>query len=159
MVSGGWADGGGLLGYGLTPCMNAVYALGAAILDERGTPEDTRASLILVPEPEINASVRLDRTVYADADDKAVLTLTNAGPTVLVFGTDYRIEKKVDKEWRVVPLDLMFDSTGLKLRPGGQHELHVDIGRLGPGEYRVVKAIWAEGLDLTAELAAEFAIA
>lgn len=138
--------------------LNAVYALGAEILGEDGAVEDALVSLIRVPAPEINASVRLDRTAYGEGDGTAVLKLTNAGPTVLMYGEDYRIEKKVDGEWRIVPLDRAFNSIGYMLQPGGEQELKVDIGGLGPGEYRVVKTIWAEGLDLSAELAAAFVI-
>jgi len=138
--------------------LNAVYALGAEILGENGAVEDAIASLIRVPAPEINASIRLDRSAYGEGDGTAVLTLKNAGPTVLTYGEDYRIEKKVDGEWRIVPLERAFNSIGYLLQPGGEQELKVDIGGLGPGEYRAVKPIWAEGLDLTAELAAEFVI-
>jgi len=138
--------------------LNALYVLGAEIVGEDGGTEDTRAALIRVPAPEINASVRLDRAVYGSGEETAVLAVMNAGPTVLTFGVDYHIEKKVDGEWRIVPLDLAFDSIGLMLQPGQQHELKVHLGGLGPGEYRVVKPLRAEGLDLTAELAAEFTI-
>lgn len=138
--------------------LNAAYVLGAEIIGDDGGTEDARAAHIRVPAAEINASVRLDRTVYGAGDDAAVLTVTNDGPTVLVFGVDYRIEKKTDGEWRIVPLDLAFIDIALMLHPGEQHELKVDLGALGPGEYRAVKPLWAEGLDLTAELAAEFTI-
>jgi hypothetical protein len=138
--------------------LNAAYALAAEIVGEDGGVEDTRASFIRVPAPEINATVKLDRTAYGSEDETAILTLVNDGPTVLVFGVDYRIEKKVDGEWRIVPLDLAFIDIALMLQPGQQHELQVDLGGLGPGEYRAVKPLWAEGLDLTEELAAEFTI-
>lgn len=137
---------------------NVLYALGAEVVGIDGAVEDTLVSLIRVPAPEINASLRLDRTVYGDGDDTAILTLANAGPTVLAFGVDYRIEKKVDGEWRVVPLELEFISIGIMLQPGHHYELKVDLRELGPGEYRVVKPMWAEGLDLSAELAAEFTV-
>jgi len=137
---------------------NAVYALGAEIIGPDGEPEDAIAALIRVPAAEINASARLDRTVYGDGEETAVLTLENAGPTVLVFGVDYRIEKLEDGEWRDVPLDLAFIDIALMLQPGQSHELQVDLRKLGPGEYRVVKPLWAEGLDLSAELIAVFMI-
>jgi len=137
---------------------NVLYALGAEIVGPDGAVEDTLADLIRVPAPEINASAQLDRSVYGDSDGTAVLTLANDGPTVLVFGVDYRIEKKADGEWRAVPLDLAFIDIAHMLWPGESHELRIDLRELGPGEYRVVKPLWAEGLDLTAELTAEFTI-
>jgi hypothetical protein len=137
---------------------NVLYALGAEIMGADGLAEDTQAALIRVPTPEINASMRLDRAEYGSGDETAVLTMANAGPTVLTFGVDYQIEKKIDDTWRIVPLDLAFDSIGLMLAPGEKYELKVSLGKLGPGEYRVVKSVWAEGLDLTATLAAEFSL-
>jgi len=137
---------------------NVQYALGAEIIGPDGAVEDVLAELIRVPAAVINASAALDRTVYGESDESAVLTVANNGPTVLVFGVDYRIERKADGEWRDVPLDLAFIDIALMLWPGESHDLQVDLRGLAPGAYRVVKPVWAEGLDLTAELTAEFAV-
>lgn len=138
--------------------LNAVYTLSAEIVSPAGETEDTRAALIRVPAPEINASLQLDQEVYSAEDETAVLTVVNDGPTDLSFGVEYRLEKKVDSTWRIVPLERAFIAIGIMLPPGGQYELSVDISPLDSGEYRVVKTVWADGLDLTAEFAAEFAI-
>jgi len=139
--------------------VNALYALSAEVLDAEGRAEDTRASLIYVPAPEINASLATDRDVYGAADREGRLVLANDGPTVLVLGLAYTIEKRVGDEWRVVPLDLAFAEIALYLMPGETHEQTFDLSALPEDRYRIVKQVWAEGFeDLSATLAAEFRV-
>lgn len=137
---------------------NVSYMLSAEILNEEGEVEDTRVSTIYVPAQEINATLSMDQDVYTPADSEAILILENDGPTILFFGTYYTIEKKVNGTWRVVPLEKAFDDIGLFLPIGEKYEQKIDINKLKEGEYRVIKEIGAEGLDLTAVLATEFTI-
>lgn len=138
---------------------NAFYTLSAEVLDERGNVEDTRVSLIYVPEAVINASLATERPRYDKGDRIVRFTLANAGPTVLMLGTEFTVEKRVDDEWRVVPLDLAFPSIALYLLPGEADERSFDASGLGPGSYRIIKSIRADGFDdLTAVLAAEFVL-
>lgn len=76
----------------------------------------------------------------------------------MAFGKPYSIEKNIDSEWKTVPSGEIFDSIGIMLHPGDQYKQTVDISRLGKGEYRIVKSVHADSLDLSAELTAEFVI-
>jgi hypothetical protein len=138
---------------------NALYTFSAEVLDERGNVEDARVTLIYVPEPAINASLATERPRYGKDDRLVRFTLANAGPTVLMLGAEFTVEKRVDDEWRVVPLDLAFPEIALYLLPGEADDRSFDASRLGPGTYRIIKAIRADGFDgLTAVLAAEFVL-
>jgi hypothetical protein len=128
------------------------------ILDASAQAEDTLVALIDVPVPEINASLSVDRQEYTKFDEEATLILINDGPTRLLFGTPYSIEKKVDGEWRIVPMDVAFNAIGIILHPGEDYRQQVDIRSLKAGEYRIVKQVWAQGLDLSAEMAASFTV-
>lgn len=137
---------------------NVLYLLSVEILNEEGTIEDTRISILYVPKQEMNAAVHLDKARYESSEKEAILTLDNFGPTILLFGKSYTIEKKVGDTWRVVPLDIAFEEIGLSLSIGGKYEQKVAIGDLYEGEYRVTKEIRADGLELQTVLAKEFTI-
>jgi len=138
---------------------NALYSLSAEILDAKGRAEDARVSLIYAPAPEINASLSTDRGVYGTSDRTAQLVLKNDGPTVLMLGLAYTVEKLVDDRWRVVPLDLAFPEIALYLMPGESHRQPFDLSGLTEGRYRIIKTVLAEGFeDLSAVLAAEFRV-
>ncbi len=138
---------------------NAAYILSAEILDDAGNAEDTLIGWVYAPKQEINASLTLDRESYARSDQQAVLSVNNAGPTVLFLGTYYTIEKQVGDAWRVVPLkNVAFNDIGIILQPGDAYEQIADISQLKKGQYRIVKEVRADGTELTAELAAQFRI-
>ncbi|MDQ0253454.1 hypothetical protein J2S74_000826 [Evansella vedderi] len=137
---------------------NALYLLSVEILDEAGEVEDTRVTLIYVPIPEINASLSTDQEVYERGTAQLTLTLENHGPTNLFFGVYYSIEKKVGGTWRVVPMDIAFVDIGITLAVGDEYEETIDIRELTEGEYRVIKDIQTDGLDLRETLAAAFTI-
>ncbi|ADU28782.1 immunoglobulin-like domain-containing protein [Evansella cellulosilytica] len=137
---------------------NVLYMLSAEILNENEEVEDSFISLIFVPKPEMNAALQTDKSLYEQSDNDLTLILQNAGPTVLFYGTYYTIEKKVEDDWRVVPLDMAFHDIGLYSKFGETYEQKVDISQLNAGQYRVIKDISVEGLDITQTLAAEFII-
>lgn len=145
---------------GLVPANeNALYTLSAEFLDGEGVPEDTRVALIYVPRPEIRASVRTDKSVYGKNGTEGTLIVANDGPTVLVMGKDYSIEKKVDDSWRKVPLDLAFPGIALYLLPGQTNEDLFRPSTLDEGTYRIIKHVWADGIEeLNAVMAAEFEV-
>jgi hypothetical protein len=136
---------------------NVSYVLAVEILNEAGETEDTMLSCIYVPEPEINAELMTDKEVYS-GEKELILILENHGPTELFFGVDYAVEKKEADSWVPVPLDLAFISIGLYLPPGEEYESIVDISELPPGEYRVLKNVRVEELDLQEMLTAPFII-
>lgn len=137
---------------------NAAYALSAEILDETGNTEDTLISSFYVPRQEMNAGITIDQSTYASSASTATLTLSNAGPTTLYFGTDFSFEKLVDGQWRIVPLDLAFNSIGISLAPGNTYDQAFRLDELNTGHYRIVKRIGAVGSELKAHLAAQFTI-
>lgn len=137
---------------------NVIYLVSMEIRDESGEVEDTMVSFIHVPIEEINAGLMTDESTYSTSDKELKLMLENYGPTTLFFGVYYSLEKLVDGKWRVVPQDLAFIDIGIMLSPGEEYEENIDISGLTPGEYRVVKSIQADGLDLQETLAAEFTI-
>lgn len=135
---------------------NVAYLVSVEVLDESGEVEDTMVSFIHVPVAEINAGLTTDQSTYDSSHKELTLTLENYGPTTLFFGVYYSLEKLVDGEWRVVPQDLAFIDIGIMLPAGEEYEEKIDISSLTPGEYRVVKSIQADGLDVQETLAAEF---
>lgn len=137
---------------------NTPYVFSVEILDEKGQVEDTLVSFLYVPIPEMNASLSMKQPVYKESDAEALLQLLNYGPTILFFGESYTIEKKVVDLWREVPLQRGFTDVGKLLLIDREYEQMIDIKQLSKGEYRVVKSISADGLDLSVVLAAEFVI-
>lgn len=137
---------------------NVVYVLSAEILNEQDEVEDTMASTIYIPTPEINAKLTTDKDVYGSSDEQATIILENFGPTFLSLGKDYHIEKKIADEWKVVPLDHAFEDIGVNLNPENAYDQKMDIDELTPGQYRVIKDFGTDGLDLTATLATEFTV-
>lgn len=137
---------------------NKVYVLSVEFLDEQGEVEDTMVSMVYVPTPEINANVTTDQKVYPSAHEQVTLILQNDGPTFLTTGESYTIEKKVNNDWRVVPLDIGFNDIGILINPGDNDKQTINIDQLSPGEYRLIKTIYADGLDQSASLATEFIV-
>lgn len=135
---------------------NVYYIVSAEIMDSQGKVEDTLLSMIYVPKEELNASLTIEKEVYDSNEKEAKLTLKNYGPSILFLGKHFTIEKKVGDTWRIVPLDLAFEDIGLYVSLGKEFEQKVDISKLNEGEYRVVKEIRVEGMELTKTLAAEF---
>lgn len=137
---------------------NVIYLLSVEMLDQQGQVEDTMVRMIYVPVPEVNAQLVLNKAVYKASEEQAVLTLENAGPTFLYIGEYIIIEKKVNDQWKVVPLDMEFPDISTLIPIGDTYSQTVAIDALTAGEYRVIKSFYADGLDITTTLAAEFTI-
>lgn len=135
-----------------------IYVLSVEFIDEQGQVEDTMVSMIYVPTPEINAGLAIDNKTYLSADEQVTITLQNNGPTFLTTGESYKIEKKVNNSWKVVPLDISFEDIGILINPCDSYKQTIDIDQLHLGEYRVIKTLYADGLDLSATLAVEFVV-
>ncbi|WP_017470515.1 immunoglobulin-like domain-containing protein [Amphibacillus jilinensis] len=137
---------------------NVLYVLSAEVLNEAGEVEDTLLGLIVAVSDEMNVAMSLDQSHY-NQDEEPTLTVKNYGPTQLMLGMHYAIEKKIDDEWKVVPLDLAFIEIAIILGPGDSHQQSIEIAELEPGEYRVIKDIQAETYqDIRATLAVEFIV-
>lgn len=137
---------------------NVLYVLSVEILDEQHQVEDTMVSMIYVPIREINAKLTTDKAVYAQADEKAIIAIENDGPTFLSVGEEYTIEKKVTDRWKVVPLNIAFPEIGILVNVDATFDQTIAMNELTAGEYRVIKTIHADGLDVSATLAAEFIV-
>lgn len=143
----------------LPGAQNRLYTFSAEVLDEAGRVEDARNTLIYVPAPELNVTLQTDQTRYGKGDRDGKWVLANEGPTVLLLGKDYRIEKRVEDAWRIVPIEVAVPDIALYLLPGQSHEESFDVSRLDAGHYRVVKTFRADGFpELTGVLAAEFEV-
>lgn len=137
---------------------NKIYVLSMEILDQQSKVEDTMVSMIYVPIPEINARLVADQQTYSTSDKQATVTLKNDGPTFLSIGESYVIEKKVNGSWKVVPLDIGFEDIGILINPSDTYDQTIDIDQLTSGEYRIIKKLITDGLDLSATLSAEFTL-
>lgn len=137
---------------------NVVYLLSMEVLGQQEQVEDTMVGVIYVPTPEINAKLTTDKAVYQQSDEQATIILENFGPTFLSLGKSYSIEKKIENEWKVVPLDLAFEDIGIFLNPDDAYKQKMDVASLTPGEYRVIKNFNTDGFDVSATLAAEFTV-
>src|SRR5699024_7705715 len=115
---------------------NVAYLLSMEVLDQHGQVEDTLVGVLYVPFPEMNAKLTTDKEVYQRSDEQATIILENFGPTFLSLGKSYSIEKKVENEWKVVPLDLAFEEIGIFLDPADAYEQTMDLKPLTSGEYR-----------------------
>lgn len=137
---------------------NMVYVLSMEILGQQGKVEDTMVSMLYVPIPEIHAKLTTDKKSYSSSDERATISLTNDGPTFLAIGESYTIEKKVNHDWKVVPLDSGFEDIGILINPGNTYDQIIALDQLTSGEYRVIKTMNTDGLDLSAILSAAFTV-
>lgn len=100
---------------------------------------------------------------------KVTVVFNNTADKRYMYGSEYRLEGKIDGSWCVVPVLLEnygWNAIGFILGPGDQRELVIDwawlYGMLNPGEYRMLKGITysrAPGDYDIYVLAAEFSIA
>ncbi|GIP35294.1 immunoglobulin-like domain-containing protein [Paenibacillus sp. J2TS4] len=135
----------------------ALYLLSIEIVGENEEVEDTVLSPIYVPKREVNARLTIDRPEQAE-DGKQMLKLFNAGPSLLFFGKDYRLEKKIDGLWTWAPSEEAFPAIGIHLYPGEVYEELIKLKEWTPGQYRVIKTFSSEGYKSEYTLAAEFEI-
>ena len=71
------------------------------------------------------------------------------------YGDDFVIEKKVDNEWKEIPVvvegEYGFESIAYMLEPDTYYEHRIDwewlYGKLSPGEYRIKKIIYEEIIE------------
>ncbi|KZZ84584.1 immunoglobulin-like domain-containing protein [Bacillus sp. SJS] len=135
---------------------NALYVLSIEILGDKGQVEDTAVELIYVPTAEINAKVSFNKKQITKSDSLQ-LTLENYGPQELLTGVSYHYEKWTGWKWKLVNLDMAFNSVGVNILPGESQTLTLNTSELPAGKYRVVKDVQNE-LNMKADLAAEFEI-
>lgn len=137
---------------------NVIYIVSMEVLNEQEEVEDTMVRVIYVPKQEINASISMDKETYTRSDREAKVDIENHGPTFLMTGRSYLIEKKVKQTWKEVPLDLAFDDVGILINPTDVYVETIDISKLQAGDYRIVKSLHADDLDLSKEIAKEFTV-
>jgi len=136
---------------------NVIYVISMEVLDQQNHVEDTMVSMIYVPSPEINAKLETDKGIF-QSNDQVTITLENYGPTIVSIGEFFVIEKKVNDSWKEVPLELRFNDIGILINSNDTYDQTIDINQLSSGEYRVIKTIYADGIDLSTTLAAEFSV-
>ena len=124
--------------YQLRLTVSASHGASAAFLWPVVVPEQ-RVAARLVIEP---ASLGRGATFTA--------TLRNEGPTEIMTGVDFVLERRAGETWEYVdPFDgdesVAWRALGLGLAPGGSHEFRVEVPRLTvPGQHRIIKTVSAE---------------
>lgn len=137
---------------------NVIYLLSVQVINDEDEVEDTLLSLVKVPKEELNATLFTDKEEYEAEDKELTLTVKNDGPTDLVFGVYYTLEKKVGETWEEVILELAFIDIAIILPAGKEYEQTINIEELDAGEYRIFKDVHAEGVDLQEKLMTQFTV-
>lgn len=137
---------------------NVIYLLSVEVLNEAEEVEDTLLSLVKVPNDEINATLYTDKEMYEQSDQELTLTVKNDGPTDLVFGVYYTLEKKENDDWEEVVLEMAFIDIAIILAAGEEYKQTIPIESLEKGEYRIFKDVHADGLDISEKLMTSFTV-
>lgn len=135
---------------------NVFYTLSVEILGEDERVEDTLISNIYVPTQILDAKLYTDKKKYR-SDNTLNLTIENEGPTNLMLGYFYEIELYKNGEWKQVPIKTKFLAVGKILTPKQSFKQKISLEQLtGPGLYRILKEVDADGTDLSKILVVEF---
>jgi hypothetical protein len=131
------------------------YLLSTEILTADGRVEDIFLADYYIPPQTINA--KLSAESISTGANSTTVTLYNAGPTTLRFGAGYGLQRKTADEWFEIPDERAVPSIAYGLKPGDERKDEFRFPKtLGPGTYRVVLALQADGTEKKATLAAEF---
>ncbi|MCR8630219.1 immunoglobulin-like domain-containing protein [Paenibacillus radicis (ex Xue et al. 2023)] len=137
---------------------NALYLLSAEVLGITNEVEDTLLSVVYAPILEIKSAMSLDKKQYSKLDTVR-LNISNYGPSVLMFGKPYKIQKYNQSEWENAPIQRAFTLEGIGLEPGKTYEQKVTINDLEPGKYRILKEVSIMDIhDIKETLTAEFEV-
>lgn len=114
------------------------------------------SSYLAVPEQRVEASIAPVRAAVR-AGERVLFTLTNTGPTSLLHGVSYRLERSTRDGWQNCNVEEAFDLSGLGLEPGSQAECEAQIPRNAPaGRYLVTKDVSGGGTHIRRTLSFEF---
>jgi hypothetical protein len=148
------------LGVRLPPRAPASYELRLTVSSSEGASTEFLWP-VTVPEQRVEARLVIDCASVARGATFTA-TLLNDGPTEILTGVDYVLERREGGVWKDVdPFDgdanVGWAAVGLGLGPGGSREFRVNVPRLTtPGQHRMIKTVSAEtarvdGLPVVAE--------
>lgn len=113
-------------------------------------------SYLAVPEQRLDASI-IPARASARAGDQLPFTLANHGPTSILYGVDYRLQRVTPDGWRNCNVEQAWVMIGLSLDPGGRADLTAVLPAKAPaGRYRVSKDVSGGGTRINRTLAFEF---
>ncbi|WP_349254240.1 immunoglobulin-like domain-containing protein [Paenibacillus sp. RC67] len=145
---------------------DALYLLSIEVLspnygiEDNYEIEDTLLAPIHVPKQEIKSSITLNKHSYTN-QDQLKLKITNQGPTVLLTGLPYKLQKynTSTSKWENANIFRQFTLQGIRLEPGKSYEQKIKIDDLDKGRYRIIKNVTVlEISELKQTLIAEFEI-
>lgn len=134
----------------------AFYFLTVEALDGKEV-EDTILTSIEVPIQQVVASMSTKEQNYK-GNERVKLVVKNEGPTNLLFGTSYSLQKMEDGKW--IPIQpersVRFKSIGIIVKPEGTWEQEAQLESLALGHYRFIKEVEGEGTNIKLQIYAEF---
>lgn len=135
----------------------AKYKFGVVIRDENRDVMGKLISILRVPIQKLNATMTLDKSEYT-REEEHTLMITNYGPTQIVFGEAYKIEKLVNGKWVEVTTNEVWIMVANILSPGDSYRQSVKLTKFQSGDYRISKLVSAEGTIISEKLTVEFKI-
>jgi hypothetical protein len=119
---------------------DVLYLLSVEVLGENKEVEDTLLSVVCVPIQELNSSMVLDKQKYTD-EETMELNIKNDGPTEIMTGLPYQIQKLNMNKWEVVHNKMAFTLQGIRVQPGEVYEQKISLKDLSEGNYRILKEV------------------
>jgi hypothetical protein len=103
---------------------------------------------VAVPEQRVEARLEIE-AASVERGATFTATLHNEGPTEIMTGGDFALERRAGDTWEYVdPFDgenVAWAAVGLLVAPGGSREFRVDVPRLTlPGRHRMIKTVSAD---------------
>ena len=101
-----------------------------------------------VPDPTLPLEATLSLSAATAAPgDELELTIHNTGPTELLFGRPYDLQRWREDVtgWEEAPMEGGWPMDLLMVPPGDSHEQRVNVPRCArPGRHRIVKEFWSD---------------
>jgi hypothetical protein len=122
---------------------------------------ETERATTAPPEPPKPDSREVVLTLEPDsphAGDTVTLTVHNRTRWRLEYGVAYRLERRVDGEWRWINRDSAFILLLKFVEPGGREREEISLGHLEPGRYRIVKSFMAPDAGRRFKASVEFSL-
>ncbi|SFM30757.1 hypothetical protein SAMN03159341_12562 [Paenibacillus sp. 1_12] len=142
----------------LSQDQDTLYLLSVEVLGGNKEVEDTLLSVVYVPIQELKSSLSLDKQEYTN-EETMILNIINDGPTEIMLGLPYKIQKLYSENWKDVPSKGAVTLQGIRLKPGKKYEQKISIMDLPEGKYRILKNVQVMGIkELQNTLDAEFEV-
>jgi hypothetical protein len=134
----------------------ALYAFELVLQPSRG-PHERYVDYAYVPPQRAAVGLTLDRTT-AQPGETLQLTVENRGPSQLIYGVDYRLERWTG-DWQWLNRDEAFIAIAKGVLPGRRERAEIRLpSGLEPGRYRIVKSFTAPSARQELEASVEFTV-